>query len=193
VEGSQEGTTVGHTSAPSDADYLVVRQGDTYYAKRSNGHVPVVSETLKDVMDEIKASDTTIRFAAGEYDYGTVVTNDQVAFFSGLNNIQFLGAGIGVTTIRNNGILAADTEVFNFTRCNGVVIRDMTVHAGGPYRSTSDGIDFGVPCRGDYFRWQRHYRRPEHDFVAQPGGGVPDNWLSAGGYQAAGGRPYHDT
>jgi parallel beta-helix repeat protein len=143
VEDSQEGTTVGHVAPPSDADYLVVRQGDTYYAKQSNGHVPVVSETLKDVIDEIKASDTAVRFAAGTFDFGTITAGSEQTTYLELDNIQFLGAGRGVTTLQNTSTLtSADTEVFSFTRCDGVLIRDMTVSAGGTSDSSSDAIDF---------------------------------------------------
>jgi hypothetical protein len=45
------------------------------------------------------------------------------------------------TVIQNSSSAAADTEPFNTSTTHEVVIRDMTVNAGGPARSTSDVID----------------------------------------------------
>jgi parallel beta-helix repeat protein len=59
-----------------------------------------------------------------------------------LANITFRGQGIDVTVLRNSSTAAADTEPFNFSGTVNVVVRDMTVSAGGPPRTTSDALDF---------------------------------------------------
>ena len=59
-----------------------------------------------------------------------------------VKNIEFVGAGIDATLIRNHSDAAADTEPFSFTRANGIKIRNMTVWAGGAARNSSDVLDF---------------------------------------------------
>jgi hypothetical protein len=63
----------------------------------------------------------TIKFTSGDFDLGSEhFTLVDVA------NIDFVGAGIDATVIRNRTDAAADTEPFSFTRANGIKIRDMT-------------------------------------------------------------------
>ena len=79
----------------------------------------------------------TVKFTSGDFDLGSEhFTLVDVA------NIDFVGAGIDATVIRNRTDAAADTEPFSFTRANGIKIRDMTVSARGSDRTTSDAIDF---------------------------------------------------
>jgi hypothetical protein len=80
----------------------------------------------------------TIRFSAGKFDLGS-----QFIWARNLSNITFDGAGIDRTFIRNFSRAAADTEPFKFYgSTNNVVVSDLTVSAGGPFRSTSDALDF---------------------------------------------------
>jgi len=78
-----------------------------------------------------------IRFAAGDFDLGA-------EFFRlvSIANITFEGQGMDATVIHNLSSAAADTEPFNFETATNVVLRDMTIAANGPARSTSDTIDF---------------------------------------------------
>ena len=59
-----------------------------------------------------------------------------------LYGVTFEGAGMGSTLITNNATAATDTEPFDMTASDRITIRDLTVKAGGPLRSTSDAIDF---------------------------------------------------
>jgi parallel beta-helix repeat protein len=80
----------------------------------------------------------TVQFTAGTFDFGP----EFFKFRSDIRNIDFVGAGIDRTIIRNSTDVAADTEPFNFTGTDGVKIREMTVSAGGAPRTTSDALDF---------------------------------------------------
>ena len=89
------------------------------------------------VTDLKVAGGGTIRFTSGDFDFGS-----DYFVLSNVTNIEFVGAGIDATVIRNYSDAAADTEPFSFTGANGVKIRNMTVRAGGAARSTSDVLDF---------------------------------------------------
>jgi parallel beta-helix repeat protein len=98
--------------------------------------------TLKSVgqraVTDLKATGGgTIRFTSGDFDFGS-----DYFVLSNVTNIDFVGAGVDATRIRNYSDAAADTEPFSFTGANGVKIRNMTVSAGGSARTSSDVIDF---------------------------------------------------
>lgn len=133
--------------APAWADspaspYVVQRVGttSTYTAAPASG--PVLSGTLKAVVETAAEQLTaggggTIRFTSGTFDLGSTWWE-----FYDLDRVTFEGAGMGATVIRNNASAATDTEPFDMTATDNITIRDLTVHAGGPLRSTSDAIDF---------------------------------------------------
>ena len=79
----------------------------------------------------------TVQFLAGDFDLGS----DWFEFYD-VYDVAFVGAGMGQTTLRNNTSAATDTEPFDFRGAFGVTVRDMTVDAGGAFRSTSDALDF---------------------------------------------------
>ncbi len=117
-------------------DYLLTVSGGTYTATTPAGVVASSNAALKTVMDAIKGAGVKIQFGAGIFDYGADHTT-----FNTLDGIEFWGMGIDTTFVSNSQNDAADTEPFSFTRCNNVVIRDMTVSAGGTARSSSDALD----------------------------------------------------
>lgn len=117
-------------------DYLVTVSDGVYTATRRNGTVASTDSSLLTVINAIKAANTVIQFGTGTFDYGAAHPT-----FNTLDGIQFWGRGIDVTIVQNSQDDAADTEPFSFTNCQNVVIRDMTVSAGGTARSTSDAID----------------------------------------------------
>lgn len=137
----------GVTSQPASADsplspYTVARVGSTstYTATPASG--PVITGSLKAVVETAATRLTdggggTIRFGAGTYDLGGTWWE-----FYDLYGVTFEGAGMGSTLITNNASNATDTEPFDMTASDRITIRDLTVRAGGPLRSTSDAIDF---------------------------------------------------
>jgi parallel beta-helix repeat protein len=78
-----------------------------------------------------------VKFTSGKFDLGS-----EYFVLVDVENIEFVGAGVDATVIRNSSDAAADTEPFSFTRAEGIKIRNMTVSAGGTTRTTSDAIDF---------------------------------------------------
>jgi parallel beta-helix repeat protein len=93
---------------------------------------------VQSAASEINAVDGgTIRFQAGDFDLGSDWFE-----LDYITDIVFEGQGIDVTTIRNNTDAATDTEPFDCTGCDRLIIRDLTVSAGGPFRSSSDALDF---------------------------------------------------
>jgi parallel beta-helix repeat protein len=87
--------------------------------------------------DMDNAGGGTIQFEAGTFDLGT-----DYFYIRSVANITFAGRGMDVTFVRNNTSVAADTEPFNTGQTTRLVIRDMTVSAGGARRTTSDALDF---------------------------------------------------
>jgi parallel beta-helix repeat protein len=79
----------------------------------------------------------TISFATGVFDFGS-------EYFKGenLSNISFVGQGIDITILQNSSSASADTEPFNMSSVGRLTVRDMTVIAGGPLRTSSDAMDF---------------------------------------------------
>jgi parallel beta-helix repeat protein len=126
----------------SPSPFAVRRDGSTYHAE-SQTTSTAYSGTLKSVVESAvvdlnRAGGGTIRFGSGEFDLGNSQweLHDMVA-------IRFEGQGIDATVIRNSmSSTSFDTEPFDVASAWRTVIRDMTVIAGGPARSTSDAIDF---------------------------------------------------
>lgn len=132
---------------PASPDpFLVRRDGNTYHAE-SQTTTSSYSGSLKFVVQnaasELNAhGGGTITFQAGDFDLGS----EWFEFYD-LTGITFQGQGMDVTVLRNNASASTDTEPFDFTNGDFITIRDMTVSAGGPLRSTSDALDFDA---GDY-------------------------------------------
>jgi parallel beta-helix repeat protein len=136
--------TPGATPPPPTGRLTVVtRSGSTYTADAlwSGGHdysgsrVKTVVENAMNDMDN--AGGGTIQFEAGIFDLGT-----DYFYIRSVANITFAGRGMDVTFIRNNTSASADTEPFNTGQTHHLIIRDMTVSAGGARRTTSDALDF---------------------------------------------------
>ena len=121
--------------------FVVRRDGTTYYAE-SQTTTSSYSGSLKFVVEsavfELNAhGGGTITFQAGDFDLGA----EWFEFYD-VTGVTFAGQGIDVTILRNNSSASTDTEPFDFTNGDFITIRDMTVTAGGPLRSTSDALDF---------------------------------------------------
>ena len=118
----------------------VSRSGTSYRAESDTGLV--YTGTLKLVVESAaKRLHTSggglVQFGSGTFDLGSTYLK-----LERLASIQFAGAGMDATILRNSSDAAADTEPFNMGSVSRFVIRDMTVDAGGAARSTSDALDF---------------------------------------------------
>ena len=123
------------------AIYFIKNDASTYRAFDSEGNEEYSGTNLvTDVLDSIEAAHATgnyaVMFGVGTFDMGTSNWT-----LNGDNNILIAGMGIDITIVQNSSTAAADTEPFSITNCDRIVIRDMTVSAGGTARSTSDCID----------------------------------------------------
>ncbi len=120
-------------------DYFVTRNGSSYQATRSGGGTSFTG-TAKSVVESavgaLGSGGGVITFGSGIFDLG-----DSWFSLKNVSRVTFQGQGMDVTVIQNNSSQAADTEPFNTSTTDHVVIRDMTVRAGGPVRTTSDAID----------------------------------------------------
>jgi parallel beta-helix repeat protein len=120
----------------------ITRTGDTYRAA-ATGDVVVYTGTLKSVGDKAisdvnAAGGGTINFADGTtFDFGS----DRFDV-NNVDDIVFAGGSRDGTILQNNSSAATDTEPFDMGRSDRVTIRNLTVSANGPFRSTSDAIDF---------------------------------------------------
>jgi parallel beta-helix repeat protein len=119
------------TVSPSGAGYTAVSDAGTVYS----GSVKFVVERA--VADLGPVGGGTINFTAGTFNQGT----ERFELVE-VHDIVFAGAGMDQTTLTNSTSASADTEPFDFKGAYGVTIRDMTISAGGPPRTTSDAIDF---------------------------------------------------
>ena len=125
----------------SSSPFVVHRVGTTYHAiSQTTGKV--YSGTLKfavesAVNDLNQAGGGRVSFTAGVFDLGSDRFEPK-----DVEDITFEGQGIDSTVLQNSSSASTDTEPFDMVRANRIVIRDMTVTAGGPLRSTSDAIDF---------------------------------------------------
>lgn len=131
----------GTVFAQAPSHYVVSRIGPSSYQAVEQTLGTTYSGTLKSVVesavDDLDAvGGGLVTFQSGDYDLGSDYFRIRE-----VDDITFQGQGIDVTTVRNFSSASADTEVFNIGRSNRIVIRDLTVSAGGPFRSTSDAID----------------------------------------------------
>ena len=126
--------------------YVLSKDGSDYVATPSPGGTTYRSTSLKSVGESAGADleatagpgqTRTLEFTAGDFNLGTTFFK-----FENIHDLNFVGAGVGSTTLRNSSSVAADTEPFNVTGADRVSVRDMTVSAGGVARSTSDALDF---------------------------------------------------
>jgi parallel beta-helix repeat protein len=144
---SREGTNkprlvIGETTTPppTSKEFTVspVAGGSYKAVSGSTTYTGTLKSVGQRAVTDLKvAGGGTIRFTSGEFDFGS-----DYFVLSNVTNIDFVGAGVDATLIRNYSDAAADTEPFSFTGANGVKIRNMTVRAGGSARNSSDAIDF---------------------------------------------------
>jgi parallel beta-helix repeat protein len=141
---SREGDNKPQLIAPAPAGpspYKVSKVGSSYEAVSQTtgttftGTAKAVVESA--VADLEAAGGGTVQFTAGTFDLGS-----QFFKFYDIADVNFVGAGMDATIIQNSTSVAADTEPFNFSGADRVVVRDLTVSAGGPARFTSDALDF---------------------------------------------------
>ena len=131
---------IGRTTTAPSTEFTVSPAVDGPYQAVSGR--TTYTGTLKSVVQRAvsvlrSVGGGTIRFTSGNFELGS-------AYFVLMDvaNIEFVGAGIDATLIRNHSDAAADTEPFSFTRGSGIKIRNMTVSAEGTARTTSDVLDF---------------------------------------------------
>jgi parallel beta-helix repeat protein len=128
---------------PSPSPYLVTRVGSSStYNAHSQTMGTTFTGSLKSVVEAAvrdldQTGGGTVTFASGTFDLGSDYFKPE-----NISDIHFEGQGIDQTVIQNSSSIAGDTEPFNFSGATRVTIRDLTVSAGGPFRSTSDAIDF---------------------------------------------------
>ena len=89
------------------------------------------------VSELVTSGGGNVIFGAGDFDLGS-----EFFKFYDPSDITFAGQGIDITVLRNSSSAAEDTEPFNCSNCDRLTIRDMTIVAGGPDRTTSDALDF---------------------------------------------------
>jgi parallel beta-helix repeat protein len=127
-------------AAPPATWFDVIRTGTTTYTAQSpsgGGYTGALKHVVESAVAALEPVGGTINFGAGEFDLGTTWWE-----FHNLTNVTFQGQEMDATTIRNSTSATTDTEPFDVSTADNVVIRDLTVDAGGAFRSTSDAIDF---------------------------------------------------
>jgi parallel beta-helix repeat protein len=144
---SSENTNAPQLAIPgmTEPSPFVVRRSapdSSVYTAESTSAALLYTGTLKSVVESAvndlsRAGGGVVHFGAGVFDLG----NSQLEL-KDMVGVTFEGEGIDVTTISNSRSVSADTEVFDVARATRGGIRDLTVSAGGPARSTSDAIDF---------------------------------------------------
>lgn len=132
---------VSVAAAASPSPFVVHRVGNTYHAV-SQTTAKVYSGTLKFAVESAindldQSGGGKVSFTAGVFDLASDRFEPK-----DVADITFEGQGVDSTVLQNSSSAATDTEPFDMVRANRIVIRDMTVNAGGPLRSTSDAIDF---------------------------------------------------
>jgi len=141
---SSEGSNSPELLSPSPGSpspFQVSGSGTSYTAASQSGgatYVGTAKAVVESAVDDLmQFGGGTVTFSAGTFDFGSEYLElDDVA------NIAFEGQGMNLTTLVNNSSAATDTEIFDVVGSDALTIRDMTVSAGGPARSTSDAIDF---------------------------------------------------
>ncbi len=179
--GSRGGLTVGGTTPiPSKGTYRIDKSGTPnaglYWAKRYDGHIAAMAADtantsgLKAVLEGLAANDVHFEFGPGRYHYldaplgseGHAGDEDHGQFTSTIG-MSFSGVGMDSTIIsnRSNFTGGTDTEPFSFSNCQDITIRDLTVEAGGFYKTTTDAIDFdqGARCTVERVRVRRSRSR----------------------------------
>jgi parallel beta-helix repeat protein len=136
-------STATFTVSIGGGGYVAIKGDDTAFSFEGSLKAVVESAT----QELMRSGGGSIVFLAGTFDLGADWFE-----FDGLAHITFSGQGIDITTIVNNADADTDTEPFDFVRSDFITIRDMTVIAGGPPRSTSDAIDFDG---GDFITIER--------------------------------------
>jgi parallel beta-helix repeat protein len=142
-EGANPPQLIAPASPPSPpaSRFDVTRSGTTTYTAQSpsgGGYTGTLKQVVESAVAALASGEGgTINFGAGDFDLGTTWWE-----FHNLRGITFQGQGMDATTIRNSTSATTDTEPFDVSTANDVVIRDLTVDAGGGFRSTSDAIDF---------------------------------------------------
>jgi parallel beta-helix repeat protein len=140
-EGANPPQLIAPIATATLSPIVIDHAGSSFTATGATGllHTGTLKSVVENSVSDLMTNHETgvIRFPAGDFDLGTT-------FFrlTSIANVTFEGAGMDATTIHNLTSAAADTEPFNFETATNVVIRDMTIAAGGPARSTSDTIDF---------------------------------------------------
>jgi parallel beta-helix repeat protein len=125
-------------AAATGTTFVVSRTGSTYVAtSTATTFTGSLKRVVERAVDSLGSAGGTISFSAGDFDLGS-----EWFTFKRITNITFEGAGIGITRIRNSSSAGTDTEPFDIVGASSVVIRDLSVAAGGAPRSTSDAIDF---------------------------------------------------
>ncbi|MFI6226424.1 right-handed parallel beta-helix repeat-containing protein [Micromonospora echinospora] len=142
---SREGTAKPELlvpAPPNPSPYLVTRTGAVTYEAVSQVTGQSYRGSLKSVVESAVSQldgrgGGTVAFGPGTFDLGG-------EFFKlvRIDDITFVGAGMDLTLIRNHSTASADTEPFNTKGAVRMVVRDLTVSAGGAPRSTSDALDF---------------------------------------------------
>jgi parallel beta-helix repeat protein len=131
--------------APPSPSPFVVRRSTTdssVYVAESASTGITYSGTLKSVVepaveDLSRAGGGVVHLSAGLFELA-----DSHFELKDMVGVTFEGEGMDVTTISNFRSIAADTEVFDVARATRGGIRNVTISAGGPDRSTSDAIDY---------------------------------------------------
>ena len=124
-------------AAAAEGDYTVTHDGGAYKATGSQSYTGSLKSVVESAVDDLRDGGGTISFTAGDFDLGA-------DFFklTDVHDITFAGAGMDSTVIHNDNSAEADSEPFNFSGAFGVTVKDMTVHAAGAPRTTSDVLDF---------------------------------------------------
>jgi parallel beta-helix repeat protein len=128
--------------APTSDTPFVVSPAGTGYRAENAGTGTVYTGSLKSVVersvDDLKLfGGGTVQFTAGDFNLGS----EWFEFYD-VTNVEFVGAGMGSTVLRNETSASTDTEPFDFSGAYGVQVRNLTVSAGGALRTTSDALDF---------------------------------------------------
>jgi parallel beta-helix repeat protein len=124
----------------SPTHFVVRQEGSNYVAqsqtKTYTGALKTVVESA--VNNDLKpAGGGTVTFQGGVFNLGTDYFR-----LEDMTDITIEGQGMDVTTIANSTNADDDTEPFNTKGATRVIIRDLTVVAGGTPKTTSDAIDF---------------------------------------------------
>jgi parallel beta-helix repeat protein len=138
---SDESASQQQSADTGSSPFVVHRVGDTYHAI-SQTTAKVYSGTLKfavesAVNDLNQTGGGRVIFTAGVFDLGPDRFEPR-----DIDDVTFEGKGMDETVIQNSSSAPTDTEPFDMSRSNRIAIRDMSVRADGPLRSTSDAIDF---------------------------------------------------